>query len=74
MRQVFPAAATKGWDLLHKHNAELLKCAAALRDLKLLVGSGGLDFHKNIDSLHWQPHFQPTLAKRSILAIVQFFA
>ena len=25
-------------------NAELVRCAAALRDLKLLVGSGGLDF------------------------------
>ena len=47
----FSAAATKGWDLLHKHNAELLKWAADLRDLKLLVGSGGLDFHKNMDSL-----------------------
>ena len=52
MRQVFPAAATKGWSLLHKHNAELLKCAAALRDLKLLVVSGGLDFNKNMDSLN----------------------
>ena len=39
------------------HNAELVKSAAALRDLKLLVGSGGLDFPTsmnfwNMDS--WQ--------------------
>ena len=32
-------------------NAELVKSAAALLDLKLLVGSGGLDFPKSMDSL-----------------------
>ena len=31
--------------------AELVEHAAALRDLKLLVGSGGLDFTISIDSL-----------------------
>ena len=41
----FSAAATKGWAWC-KHNPELVECAAALRDLKLLVGSGDLDFTK----------------------------
>ena len=41
----FSAAATKGWAWC-KHNAELEECGAALRDLKLLVGSGDLDFIK----------------------------
>ena len=69
---------------------------AALRDLKLLVGSGGLDFTKGMDSLDkhvkqisfrqcitfrehgqlkgWQPHFQPTDAKISILSISTIIA
>ena len=86
----FSAAATKGW-AWYKHNAELVEHTAALRDLKLLVGSGGLDFTKGMDSLDkhvkqisfrqcitfrehgqlkgWQPHFQPTDAKISILSI-----
>ena len=91
MRQdLFSAAATKGW-AWYKHNAELVEHTAALRDLKLLVGSGGLDFTKGMDSLDkhvkqisfrqcitfrehgqlkgWQPHFQPTDAKISILSI-----
>ena len=46
----FSAAATKGWAWCN-HNAELVECAAALRDLKLLVGSGGLDFTKGMESL-----------------------
>ena len=82
-----------------QHNAELVEHTAALRDLKLLVGSGGLDFTKGMDSLDkhvkqisfrkcitfrehgqlkgWQPHFQPTDAKVSILSIstiVHWFA
>ena len=86
---LFSAAATKGW-AWYKHNAELVEHTAALRDLKLLVGSGGLDFTKGMDSLDkhvkqisfrqctfrehgqlkgWQPHFQPTDAKISILSI-----
>ena len=40
----------KGW-AWYKHNAELVEHTAALRDLKLLVGSGGLDFTKGMDSL-----------------------
>ena len=86
----FSAAATKGW-AWYKHNAELVEHTAALRDLKLLVGSGGLDFTKGMDSLDkhvkqisfrqcitfrehrqlkgWQPRFQPTDAKSSILSI-----
>ena len=32
-------------------NLLLVECAAALTDLKLLVGSGGLDFTKGMDSL-----------------------
>ena len=51
MRQVlFSEAATKGWERC-KHNAELVERADALRDRKLLVGSGGLDFTKGMDSL-----------------------
>ena len=47
---LFSAAATKGWAWC-KHNADLVEHTAALRDLKLLVGSGGLDFTKGMDSL-----------------------
>ena len=43
----FPAAATKGWALC-KHDAELVECAAALRDLKLLTRSGCLAFPKGM--------------------------
>ena len=46
----FPAAATQGWEWCN-HNAGLPECTAALRDLKLLVGSGDLDFTKGMDSL-----------------------
>ena len=46
----FSAAATKGWEWCN-HNAGLPECTAALRDLKLLVGSGDLDFTKGMDSL-----------------------
>ena len=91
---VFSAAATKGW-AWYKHNAELVEHTAALRSLKLLVGSGGLDFTKGMDSFDkhvkqisfrqcitfrehgqlkgWQPHFQPTDAKISILSISTIF-
>ena len=86
----FSAAATKGWAWC-KHNAELVECAAALGNLKLLTRSGCLAFPKGMagmDSLNnhveqisfrqcvtfcksgqlkgWQPHFQPTVAKKSI--------
>ena len=44
IRLVCSATATKAWAWCN-HNAELVECAAALRDLKLLVGSG-LIFHK----------------------------
>ena len=49
----FPAAAMKGWAWCN-HNAELVDCAAALRNL-LLAGSGWLKFPKGvagIDSLN----------------------
>ena len=94
----FSAAATKGWAWCN-HNAELMERTVPLRDLKLLVGSGGLDFTKGMNSLDkhvkqisfrqcitfrehgqlkgWQPHFQPTDAKISILSIstiVHWFA
>ena len=45
----FSAAAMKEWAWC-KHNAELVKSTAALRHLKLLVESGGLDFTKGMDS------------------------
>ena len=45
----FSAAATKGW--AWSSIAELVERAAVLRHLKLLVGSGDLDFTKGIDSL-----------------------
>ena len=47
----FSAAATKGWEWCKK-NAELVEHTVPLRDLKLLVGSGGLDFTKGMDSLN----------------------
>ena len=40
--RVFSAAATQGWERCN-HNAGLLGCTAALRNLKLLVGSGCLE-------------------------------
>ena len=39
---------------LRRHNAELVEHTVPLRDLKLLVGSGGLDFTKAMDSLDKQ--------------------
>ena len=39
----FSVAATNGWAGC-SHNAELVGRTVALRNLKLLVGSGGLDF------------------------------
>ena len=53
MRLVFSAAATKGWAWC-SHNAKLLECTAALRNL-LLAGSGCLEFPKGMagmDSLN----------------------
>ena len=47
----FFTAATKGWAWCKK-NAELVEHTVPLRDLKLLVGSGGLDFTKGMDSLN----------------------
>ena len=41
------------------HNAELVERATALRGLKFLVGSGGLDFTKGMDSL--DKHLQKPL-------------
>ena len=52
VRQAFSAAATKGWAWC-KHNAKLLEGASALRNLKLLVRSGCLDF--NYDPVHIVP-------------------
>ena len=46
---LFSSAATKGWAWC-KQNAELVERTAALTDLKLLVGSGRLDFPKGMDS------------------------
>ena len=43
----FSSAATKGWAWC-KHSAELVEGAAALRNLKLLVESGCLEFQKGI--------------------------
>ena len=43
----FSAAATKGW-AWYKHNAELVEHTAALRSLKLLVGSGCLEFQNGM--------------------------
>ena len=43
----FSSAATKGWEWC-KHNAELLEGAATLRNLKLLVRSGCLEFPEGI--------------------------
>ena len=74
-----------------KHDASILHICwrtAALKDLKLLVESGGLDFTKGMDSLDkhveqisfrqcitfWQHHFQRTVAKSSITTIVRCFA
>ena len=66
----------------------LLERTAALRNLKLLVGSGGIDFTKGMDSWdkhveqisfrHWvllkgrRPHFQLTVAKNSISTMVHW--
>ena len=44
------AAATKGWAWCN-HDAELVERNALLRNLKLLVGSGSLDFAKGMHSL-----------------------
>ena len=44
---LFSAAATKGW-AWYKHNAELVEHTAALRSLKLLVGSGCLEFQNRM--------------------------
>jgi len=46
----FSAAATKGWAKCN-HNAEVVERTAALGNLKLLVGSGHLDFTQGMDSL-----------------------
>ena len=51
----FSAAATKGWAWCN--NAELVKRAAALRDLKLLVGSECLEFQKGMAGMDsWDKH------------------
>ena len=47
----FSAAATAGWAWCN-HNAEPAECPAALSNLNLLVGSGDLDFTKNMESLN----------------------
>ena len=47
MRLVFHATATKGWAWCN-HNAERLERAAALRNLKLLVGIGCWEFTKGM--------------------------
>ena len=46
----FSVTATKGWAWCN-HNAELVERTVALGNLKLLVGSGDLDFTKGMDSL-----------------------
>ena len=61
----FPSAAAKGWEWC-KHNAELVERTAALRDLKLLVGSGGLDFPKGMDL--WNKSSQRTWAAERLVA------
>ena len=60
---LFSSAATKGWAWC-KHNAELVERTAALRDLKLLVGSGGLDFPKGMDSCN--KHVEQNLFRQCI--------
>ena len=72
-------------------NVELVERAAALRNLKLLVGSGCLEFQKGMAGMdswnkhvvtcceHLQPkgsqtRFQPTEAKNSISAILDWLA
>ena len=70
---LFSAAATKGWAWCNK-NAELVERTAAPRDLKLLLGSGGFDITKGMDSLdthfehisfrHWLTYFQRWAAER----------
>ena len=60
---LFSAAATKGWAWC-KHNAELVERTAALRDLKLLVGSGGLDFPKGMDSCN--KHVEQNLFRQCV--------
>ena len=58
MRQVFSAVTTKAWAWC-SHNAEPVEHAAALRNLKLLGGSGGLDFTKGMAGIDsWNKHVQ----------------
>ena len=47
LRRIFSAAATKGWAWCN-HNDELEERAARLKNVKLLVGSGCLEFPKGI--------------------------
>ena len=58
MRQVFPAAAAKGKAWCN-HNAELVERTSALKNLKLLVGTGCCELPKGMvgmDSLN--KHFE----------------